>query len=141
MCQGLASLRGVGTGRILLAVLSASVSLAQTKADFDLDQYYRRMQCGEVSLAVILQILQCGCSARENRCLVRRHPGWRDGKLARRSGKAAWAEGNCLEANVAYLRRQNGPAIINYPSNHFCVFLGWKNGRAGFTIHPLAFAA
>lgn len=32
-------------------------------------------------------------------------------------------------ADVSFLRLRSGPAIVNYPSNHFCIFLGWKNAQ------------
>ena len=33
-----------------------------------------------------------------------------------------------LECSVAQLRRFGGPAILDYPRGHFCVFLGWSSG-------------
>jgi ABC-type bacteriocin/lantibiotic exporter with double-glycine peptidase domain len=41
-----------------------------------------------------------------------------------------------LHSNVEHLRRTSGPAIIDWPEGHFCVYLGWSNGQARILDPP-----
>ena len=37
---------------------------------------------------------------------------------------------NARKANLAFLKQQAGPVIIDCPRGHYCVLIGWKDGRA-----------
>jgi hypothetical protein len=40
-----------------------------------------------------------------------------------------------LNSTIRHLKRQTGPAIIDFPSGHFCIFLGW-NGKNARILDP-----
>ena len=96
-----------------------------TEADYP-KVYYNPNKCGIVSLCAICKHFGINSSLEEvmKACNFNNQP-INLKQLCEASAKLG-LEAKAYNSNSSHLEKLGGPAIIDYPKGHFCVFLGWK---------------
>lgn len=41
-----------------------------------------------------------------------------------------------LNSSITHVKRMTGPAIVDYPKGHFCLYFGWSDGQAVLYDYP-----
>ncbi len=116
-------------GVTVVSIVLCAVGFAQlSPRELDL-AYHRVNECGIISLYVVSRYegKQLSLSALREIC-----PTTIEGTSIRNLVDAAGQIGLPAvpySASVGFLRAKGGPGIVDYPKNHFCVFLGWVDGK------------
>src|SRR5207237_493860 len=92
--------------------------------------YYEPNRCGPTALCGACVALGIEASINELANLSGTdRKGTSIAGLVRAAGKKG-LNAHAHRSSLTHLMRLRGPAIIDYPAGHFCVFCGWENGRA-----------
>src|SRR5687767_10710665 len=116
--------------RILFMLLCYGLSRGISAHAEDAAKYYEPNRCGPIALFVVCRLYDVEATLDELSDLAGTH---RDGTSIAGLVAAAKAKGikaKAWHSSVGHLKRLGGPAIIDFPAGHFCVFLGWKDGEA-----------
>jgi ABC-type bacteriocin/lantibiotic exporter with double-glycine peptidase domain len=111
------------------AVVATAEEVAGPRLEDLLSSYHQTSICGPISLWVICRYHESSASLEEVEELCQF-----DGQAVSIEAlcTAAQRKGlkpNAMNSSISHLRTIGGPAIIDYPAGHFCVFLGWKDGQ------------
>jgi len=90
--------------------------------------YYQPNYCGPISLYMVLQHYGIKTSIEEVASLagVERKGTSIAGLI--RAAEAKGVSASAFRSSVRHLKRIQGPAIIDLPEGHYCVFAGWRDG-------------
>ena len=118
----------------IVFISAVNVGAAERPSEFS--KYYERNRCGPIALCCILRHFDIGSTIDEvaELCGYRGQPITVAALVAAAEKKGLVAE--TYESSLRHLKRIGGPAIIDFPFGHFCVFLGWEDGKARIQDPP-----